>query len=558
MATTGDVLRLAADHHIAGRLEEAMALYRLVLRVDPVNADGWRLLGKAARAAGDYGAGLGCLRRLIALSPADATMFAELAALLAEQGDEAGALAAYGVALHCDPLMEQAAFQRGILLFRRGALKQAEAAFRGVGLLVPALAMAHVNRGAVLHALGCQEMAEVALARGRRLAPEAVEAVLNSALVAIAQGRLPDVERYGRRVIALAPDSVQGYALFANARVHLGRPQDGVAAYNRALDIESDNSELKVNRGVARLLLGEMAGGWDDLAVRWETTASPGVGDDLPRWSGSAIPAGRLLVVGQPGVGDEILFASLIPDLVESGIACRLVCDTRLVSLLRRSLKGTEVVGRDADPSAVTTSALVDDSVARVPASDLPRYLRRRPEDFAGQRPYLVADPQRIAALRARHRDVQLCIGLSWRSVASAERSLGLEQLVDALAPGVAAAGGRLISLQYGVDDQERRIAGLFHETSVDPSGDLDGFASLVAAMDLVITIDNTTAHMAGGLGVPGWVLLPFMPAWFWGVAAATSPWYPSLRLFRQTTPGDWRGVLGEVGRALRSVGGTP
>jgi len=555
MATTGDVLRLAADHHTAGRLEEAMALYRLVLHVDPVNIDGWRLLGKAVVKAGDRRAGLACLRRLIALCPADAAAFAECATLLADQGEETGAVAACGMALRCDPLMVQVAFQRGMLLYRQGSLRQAEAAFRTVALLVPDLAMAHINHGAVLHALGCQEAAELSLARGRRLAPEAVEAVLNSALVAMAQGRLSDVERHGRGVIVLAPDSVQGYALVANARVHQGRPQGGIAPYSRALQIEPDNSGLRVNRGVARLLLGEMAGGWDDLAAHWQSMTPPEVGDRLPRWSGAAIPAGRLLVVGQPGVGDEILFARLIPDLAEAGIACRLVCDPRLVSLLRRSLSGTEVVARADSPSAMAAPALAMDSVAQVQASDLPRYLRRRPEDFDRQRPYLAADPHKLAALRARHSDARLRVGLSWRSVASETRSLGLEQLATALAPGLAAAGGRLISLQYGVDDQERRFAGLFHEASIDPSSDLDGFAALVAAMDLVITIDNTTAHIAGGLGVPGWVLLPFMPAWFWGVAGATTPWYPTLRLFRQATPGDWTGVLAEVSKALRSIG---
>lgn len=558
MATTGDVLRLAADHHIAGRLGEAMALYRLVLRADPANTDGWRLLGQAARATGDRGAGLACLRRLIALCPADATAFAESAALLTDQGEEAGAIAAYGAALRCDPLMAQAAFQRGILLYRQGALRQAEAAFGMVALLVPDLAMAHINRGAVLHAQGCQEAAELSLARGRRLAPDAVEAALNSALVAMAQGRLSDVERHGRGVIVLTPDSVQGYALVANARVHQGRPQGGIALYDRALRIEPDNSGLRVNRGVARLLLGEMAGGWDDLAARWQSTVSPELGDGLPRWSGSAMPSGRLLVVGQPGVGDEILFASLVPDLVGAGIACRFACDPRIVSLLQRSLPGTEVVARVAGASAVAMPAPATGCAAQIPASDLPRYLRRSPEDFARQRPYLVADPQRVAALRARHRDARLCVGLSWRSVASETRSLGLEQLVAALAPGLAAAGGRLVSLQYGVDDQERRFAGLHHETSVDPSSDLDGFAALVAAMDLVITIDNTTAHIAGGLGVPSWVLLPFMPAWFWGVTGAATPWYPSARLFRQAIPADWTGVLAEVGEALRSIPGVP
>lgn len=213
-------------------------------------------------------------------------------------------------------------------------------------------------------------------------------------------------------------------------------------------------------------------------------------------------------------------------------------------------------MARVAGSSATAEPAPLADSVAQVPASDLPRYLRRTPEAFARQRPYLVADPQRVAALRARHRDARLCVGLSWRSVASEDRSLALEPLAGALAPGLAAAGGRLISLQYGVDAQERRVAGLFHETSVDPSNDLDSFAALVAAMDLVITIDNTTAHIAGGLGIPGWVLLPFVPTWFWGVAGAATPWYPSLRLFRQTIPGDWNGVLAEVREALRSMGG--
>ena len=553
MATVGDVLRLGADHHAAGRFDEAMALYRLVLRADPPNSDAWRLLGKAAERAGDRKLALMCLQRWAAMCPADAVAFAGLGGLLEQEGDSAKAAASYGAAVRCNPLMAQAAFQRAMLLYRMGAAVPAAAAFRMSILAAPDQAMAYINQGAALQAAGCPDQAAVCLARGCRLAPDALPGAINSALVAAAGGRHRDAERSGRRVVFLSPDAVQGYDILASTHVQQGDVQRGVALYDLALRIDPENGGLRVNRGVARLLAGELAEGWDDLFARWavapplRATALLG----LPRWSGGSVPAGRLLVWGETGVGDEILFASLVPDLVQAGIACVVECDARLVPLLERSLPRVEVIARPGDPAASSLPPRCTEVTAQVPASDLPRHLRRTAASFASQRPYLVADSDKVRALRRRTGDAGLRIGISWRSAASTARSLPLAQFTATLAPLLEPARGQLISLQYGVAEEERAVGGLVHDRGIDPIADLDGFAALVAAMDLVITVDNTTAHVAGGLGVSAWVLLPFVPAWFWGMEAGRTPWYPSLRLFRQSQPGDWDGVLAAVSGAL-------
>lgn len=530
-----------------------MALYRLVLRADPPNIDAWRLLGKAAAKTGERKLALMCARRFAALCPADAVAFADLGGLLADEGESAKAVAAYGAAVRCDPLMAQAAFQRAMLLYRMGAAAAAAAAFRMSILAAPDQAMAYINQGAALQAAGFPDKATACLARGCRLAPDAVPGAINSALIAAAGGHYRDAKQYGRRVVVLSPETVQGYDILASTHVQQGDVHRGLALYDRALRIDPGNNVLRVNRGVARLLTGELAGGWDDLSARWALTSSVRASAllGLPRWSGGNVPAGRLLVWGESGVGDELLFASLVPDLVKTGIACVVECDARLVPLLGRSLPDVEVIARPDDPAASSLSPLCADVTVQVPASDLPRHLRRTLAAFASQRPYLVADSNKVRALRRRTGDVGLHIGISWRSAASTARSLPLAQLMASLAPLLEPAGGQLVSLQYGVAEDERTVGGLIHERGIDPIADLDGFAALVAAMDLVVTVDNTTAHVAGGLGVPGWVLLPFVPAWFWGMEAGRTFWYPSLRLFRQSHPGDWSGVLAAVSGAL-------
>jgi ADP-heptose:LPS heptosyltransferase len=260
-----------------------------------------------------------------------------------------------------------------------------------------------------------------------------------------------------------------------------------------------------------------------------------------------------VLIWREQGVGDEAMFAGLIPDVIRTGNRSLLDCDARLKPLFARSFPGIDVV------SGSGVLLYPDKEIAaHVPSGSLPGLFRKSAEDFAGTAsPYLIADAGARERLRAAYADGRRLVGLAWHTN---NRKTGRARSIDLelLAPLLERSDIRWISLQYGDHDELEREAGaagvnlfLDIDRTVNQLLDIDLFAAQIAAMDLVVTIDNSTAHLAGALGVPTWVLLPFAPDWRWLRGREDSPWYPTLRLFRQAKRGDWESVVEAVGRAL-------
>jgi hypothetical protein len=232
---------------------------------------------------------------------------------------------------------------------------------------------------------------------------------------------------------------------------------------------------------------------------------------------------------------------------------CILECDPRLVALFRRSYPQMDVVAESE-----ATPKLPHD--VQLPIGSIAQFVRRDLASFPDRRGFLVPDESRVAAWRNRYRELPagFTVGISWRGGADAERQRRRSIPLDRWRPLLETPGVNFVALQYGEHEDElravERTAGIpIHRwPDADPLRDLDGFAARIAALDLVISVDNSTVHFAGGLGVPGWVLLPFDPDWRWMLDHDDSPWYPSLRLFRQPRPGDWAPVLQDVCRELR------
>jgi hypothetical protein len=259
------------------------------------------------------------------------------------------------------------------------------------------------------------------------------------------------------------------------------------------------------------------------------------------------------------------MFVSLLPELVEGGATCVVKLDARLYPLVQRSISGLTLLPRDKSAAADIEQFTVD---FQAPHGSLCRWLRRSPESFPSRPGYLKADPARRESLRDRYRrqlgDRPL-IGISWRG-GTGETARIRSIPLAAWAPLLSLRAFGFVNLQYGDCRADlaaaRRDIGvdILHDDLVDPLSNLDDFAAQTAAMDLVISIDNSTVHMAGALNVPVWVLLPAVPDWRWMLGRADSPWYSSVRLFRQQMAGDWGPVIGRVAEELRRTfgGGDP
>ncbi len=365
------------------------------------------------------------------------------------------------------------------------------------------------------------------------------------------QGKLAQAGASYQRALLLKPDLAEVHLNLGNIFKAQGDVDSSLACYRRALTLNPASAEAAVAESMALLLKGDFASGWRNFELRWQTkdydTQMRCYAQ--PLWKGEQLTSGRLLIWGEQGIGDEIMFAGLIPDLIRTGTRCMLDCDPRLQPLFARSFPDIPVVSG----VAIETPPELE-ITAHLPCGSLPGLFRISTDAFAATTsPYLIADPSARSQFRERYSDGRKLVGLTWHTK---NKKSGRSRSIDLqlLAPLFARPGIRWVSLQYGEPaslEEQAANTPVVIDPEVDQLSNIDRFAAQVAAMDLVITIDNSTAHLAGALGIPTWVLLPFAPDWRWLQDREDSPWYPTMRLFRQTKLDDWQSVVQDVERGL-------
>lgn len=496
----------------AGRLEDSQQIFRQILAVDGDNAESLHLLGVISHETGKQKDAIELIGKAIALCPNQDRYHSNLGNALKASGLREEAMAQYRRAVALNPNFAQGHYNLGVCFLEDGQMAECVVCFERSIVLQPEFAAAHSNLGVAYQA----------------------------------QGRLDEAVDAYRRALALKPDYVRAHHNLGNTYIEQNRVENAIACYDRALAARPDFAESAYSKGLAQLVQEDFAAGWTNYERRWETQYHQRRPEfRQPIWRGDRLREGRLLIWSEQGIGDAVMFAGLIPDAIRSGNRCVLDCKPRLRSLFARSFPVEVVAGFEGE-----------DVAAQIPLGSLPSLFRRSAADFkATTTPYLKADKLQRDEFRARYKRDGRVIGLAWHTKdirTGFRRSLELA----AFSSLFAVRGNSWVSLQYG--DLEELLgkaraakAPIWVDESVDQLRDLDRFAAQVAAMDLVITIDNSTAHMAGALGVPVWLLLPFAPDWRWFLQREDSPWYPTMRIFRQPAPGDWHSVLKRVAEAL-------
>jgi hypothetical protein len=339
--------------------------------------------------------------------------------------------------------------------------------------------------------------------------------------------------------------------------VNEGVPERALEYAQAALALEPGCAPAHWNAALALLELARWPEGWREFEWGFATgdrlRRNYSAGQDTPDWDGA--PGRTVVVQGEMGIGDEVLFASCLPDLVR---VCRQVifdCHPRLEPLFRRSFPGVTLHGTRKDEYIAWSAQLAID--ARVAIGSLPGRFRLSAGDFPGQA-YLRADPRRVDHYRARLAALPgggPAVAVAWAGGTPTTRA-DLRTVPLALWSGLLAEPARFVSLQYTPDAAPQAAAqGIAHwQEAVD---DLDEMAALIAACDVVISVCQSAVHLAGALGVPCWCLVPSKPAWRYGVSGESMPWYASVRLFRQGAGEAWAAVLGRVGVELSRLCGT-
>lgn len=408
--------------------------------------------------------------------------------------------------------------------------------------------------GVISHRLGEHGLAADLIAAALAINPNFADAHSNLGVVYFDQGRFDEAAACYERAMTLNPDYADPHNNMGVLYQSLGRLEDAAASYRNAIAINPDYAEAHNNLATVLLLSGNFEEGWLEFAWRWKISQFSNASRkfDAPCWEGESLAGKKILVWEEQGVGESLLFAGLIPELVQQGAEVCVECDPRLVPLFVRSFPETACV-----PAATGKQ----DFDCHAPLADLGHWLRPDAASFLSPGAYLAADRERSAVLRSRYLEKggDLLVGLAWISKSPHYAEKKSMTLAD-LGPVLGIPGITFVDLQYGDTGDERAQftdrtgIDIIHDDGVDQMTDLDAFAAQVAALDLVVTISNTTAHMAGGLGVETLLMLDTVPIWYWQMEREDSPWYPLLRLFRQRQAGDWAEVIGRVEDAVKGI----
>jgi tetratricopeptide (TPR) repeat protein len=534
-----------------GRPDEAAASYRRALTLAPDDAETQCRLGDALRQQQQLDEAVACYRRALVLRPGYWEALINLANALAAQGRLDEAVSCCRLAAGSSPGVAEAHYNLGNLLQRQDRLDEAAASYRRALELRPGYTEAHNNLANALKEQGRLDEAAASCRRALRLSPDYAEAHYNLGNVLMEQERLDEAAACFRRALALRPDDPATHNNLGRVLKRQGRPDEALACWRAALALQPDFPDAHTNLAMALLARGELAEGWREYEWRWHSPLMRKTrrNFDRPQWRGEAATGRTLLIHAEQGFGDTLQFCRYAPLAAASGLRVILEAPKPLVRLLRR-LDGVDLVVEAGAPlpefdlhcPILSLPLAQGTTLASIPATT---YLRADPQQEAGWR-------TRLAAIAGPGRR----IGLAWAGnpalPADARRSLP----PALLAPLFAVPGLHFVSLQKG---GAAAPADFPLTDLMDEMADFAGTASLIAGLDLVIAADTAVAHLAAGLGRPVWLLDRFDPCWRWLAGRRDSPWYPTLRLYRQPAPGDWESVIAEVVRDLgRDAGESP
>jgi len=530
-----------------GQSEAAITAYRQSLALDPNQFLTCMMLGNALRELGRIEEALVSYRQALALNPRFPDIHNNLGGALAQLNRLPEAVASFQQAIALNPNLAEAHNNLGQSLTGMNRLEEAVAAFQKALALRPDYAGANNGLGIALQKLKRLEPALAAFRQAVKLAPGNDEYLNNMGMTLGDTGHLEEALTIFRQVITLKPNHAEYQYNMGIALEDLGRPEDALAAYRQTLALKPDHPDAHMSSGMVHLLLGDFATGWKEYAWRAKCPRVPMQRDlTQPEWTGGDLQGKTILLHWEQGLGDTLHFIRYAPLIAARGAKVVLKCQHELESLMKR-IDGISAVAID--------EKLLPPYQLHCPLANLPLAFGTTLETIPARTPYVTAPPERIAAWQERigSPDGRLRIGLSWAGQPIHRNDRRRSMRLDQFSPLADIKSARFFSLQKGPASIQSATPPPGMDF-VDCAPDLHDFvetASLIANLDLIICVDTSIAHLAGAMGKPVWMLLPFVPDFRWMLNRTDSPWYPTMRLFRQPSHGDWPSVMADVSRAL-------
>ncbi|XGV97289.1 MAG: tetratricopeptide repeat protein [Leptolyngbya sp. BL-A-14] len=553
--TPHSLLKEAVRHHQTGQYRETERLCRQILEQQEDHADAWHLLGMVAHQERRFEAAIAAYRQVLVTTPNNYDTYNNLAVALQELGQIDEAIAHYEKAIALKPDYADAHNNFANALRHKGRTKEAIAHYQEAIAIRPNYADAHNNLGLIYFAESNFEQAAACYRQAITVRPDFPQAHnhLGNALKEL--GDFDGAITHYERAIALKPDYAKAFNNWGNIFRDRGALQEAVQYYNQATAIEPEFAEAHWNKALTLLLNGELQAGFAEYEWRWQVnlpTFQPMRPLSQPCWDGSALAGKTIFLHAEQGMGDMIQFARYVPLVAQRGGRIVLECHAPLVNLFKQLPGVQAIVSYGSTPPPFDVHA---------PLMSLPHILGITLDTIPANIPYLQlpASPAPLLPLPLSslhptpHTPHPLKVGLVWsgnpQNPYNRTRACPLDQLLKlAELPGVV-----LYSLQKELSERDRSLLQA-HPNVEDLRERLHDFvetAALIHQLDLVIAVDTSVAHLAGALGKPVWLLLPFAPDWRWMLEREDSPWYPTMRLFRQPSYGDWESVIQAVKTVL-------
>jgi len=590
------LLNKGLDLHKAGDLDGAMSAYDSVLKKKPQNVDALWLKGAALISKGEPTGAVPFLQRAAKRRPSDAAILNDLGMAQEAAGEIGPARSAFERALEMDSSLPSAMINvaryaivdgdldralqmtasalkthphsleghntRGLAFKALGQYEEALKSFAAALSIRPDDSGTLFNKGETLRLAGNIDGAMLALERARQAAgigaSDWIKATMTLGLIAAKVGDRDAAEAFYSAVLEWQPAHIETLANRGELRQSRGNFDGASEDFEAALSSHPGHSGALYNRSRLNLLRGEWATGWADYEARWLFDDFDYKSRDrgLQPWDGRAVPNIRVLLWGEQGLGDQIQFASQLPELLARGLEPILEVDPRLVNLFSQNFS-CPVFAYDSVPADVLMTM-----GAQCALGSLGRHCRLSEEAFEPRTPFLKPDAALTVEIRARYEQLangKPIIGLAWTSMNPTygdEKSLPLERWTQLLH----ASDAFYVSLQYG--DIASEVASspvdVYVDDAVDPMADICAATAQIGAVDHIISISNTAVHIAGAQGKPVWVIVPSVPEWRWGIDRKMSPWYPDVTIYRQPSEGNWDGVLVKVREDLVKKFGQP
>jgi len=536
--------------HRLGQLAEAQALYEEILAIEPRHFDALHLLGLIAARTGNPQRAAALLGKAVEIDPGHATVFFNRGNVLCELGQWDAALACYDRTIALQPGHADAHYNRGTVLAK---LRRPDAALASLDRAIeinPGFAQAHFNRGNLLQQLEQWDAALASYGRAIEFNPLFAEAYANRGALYNQLDRIDAALASYEQAIAVNAEYAEAYCNRGLLLQEIKEWDAVLASCDKAISLQAEYAEAYVNRSFVRLLRADFDNGWIDYEWRWKEKNGPNSADTRrfrqPLWRGQECSAGAaILVFAEQGLGDTLQFCRYVKQLSQLGFRVILEVQPPLAGLLA-NLEGAAQV--------LTRGSALPSFDWQCPLLSLPLALKTNLHNVPATQRYLDADPAKLVRWQAAlGPGLEPRVGLMWSGSRSnrrdRHRSIGLAELLRHLPVGL-----QYVSLQKELRESDPQVLRSYPGV-MDFSNDQADFgdaAALCDCMDLVISVDTSVAHLSAALGRETWILLPFSADWRWLLDRDDSPWYPTVKLYRQERSGDWSEVLARVSADLR------